>query len=46
MTHALINMLSQISRGGDFYISLICKGIIIILAVAVSHKSKSGEVMK
>lgn len=44
MTHALINMLSQMSRGGNLYISLICKGIIIILAIDVSHKSKSGEV--
>ena len=41
MTHALINMLSQISGGGNFYISLICKGIIIIIAVVVSHKAKS-----
>ena len=40
MTHALINMLSQISGGGNFYISLICKGIIIIIAVVVSHRAK------
>lgn len=39
MTHALINMLSQISSGGNFYISLICKGIIIIIAVFISYKA-------
>lgn len=41
MTHALINMLSQISSGDNFYISLIYKGIIIIIAIVVSHKAKS-----
>lgn len=41
MTHALINTLSQISSGGNFYISLICKGIIIIIAIVVSHRAKS-----
>lgn len=38
MTHALINMLSQIVNGGNFYISLISKGIIIIIAIAVSQR--------
>lgn len=41
MTHALINMLSQIRSGGNFYISLISKGIIILAAVAVSYKAIS-----
>ena len=41
MTHALINMLSQISYGGNFYVSIICKVIIIIIAIVVSHWAKS-----
>lgn len=44
MTHALINMLSQISEGGNFYVSLIYKGIIIIIAIVVSHKAKHKNV--
>lgn len=41
MTHALINTLSQISSDGNFYISLICKAVIVVMAVVVSHKAKS-----
>lgn len=40
MAHALINMLSQIASGGNFYISLVSKGIIIIVAIVVSYKAK------
>lgn len=40
MTHALINMLSQIASGGNFYISLISKGIIILIAIVVSHSKE------
>lgn len=40
MTHALINMLSQIASGGNFYRSLISKGIIIIVAVVVSREKE------
>lgn len=41
MTHALINMFSQIASGGNFYISVICKGIIIVMAIVVSHKENN-----
>ena len=37
MTHALINTLSQISVGGNLIISLICKVIIICIAVFISR---------
>ena len=40
MTHAMINMLSQIASGGNFYISLISKGIIIIAAIIVSNRKE------
>ena len=41
MTHALINIFSQISYCGNFYVSLFYKGIIIIIAIVVSHRAKS-----
>ncbi len=43
MTHALINMLSQIASGGNLYISLISKAIIILVAIVVSYKAKSAD---
>lgn len=43
MTHSLINMISQISIDGNFYISLICKAIIIIISIVISHKEKCKE---
>ena len=36
MTHALINALSQISVGGNLFVSLVCKVIIICIAVFIS----------
>ena len=36
MTHALINSLSQISVGGNLFVSLVCKVIIIWSAVFIS----------
>lgn len=36
MTHALINTLSQISVGGNLMVSMICKVIIICIAVFIS----------
>ncbi len=41
MTHAFINMLSQILIGGNFTISCICRVAIILIAIAVSHQAKS-----
>ncbi len=38
MTHALINMFSQISSGGNLYVSIICKTAIIILAFMISKR--------
>ena len=37
MTHALINTLSQISVGGNLIISMICKVIIICIAIFISR---------
>ena len=36
MTHALINSLSQISVGGNLCVSLVCKVLIICIAVFIS----------
>lgn len=36
MTHALINSLSQISVGGNLFVSLVCKVMIICIAVFIS----------
>ena len=36
MTHALINALSQISVGGNLFVSLVCKVIIICIAIFIS----------
>lgn len=41
MTHALINALSQISVGGNPFVPLVCKVIIICIAVSIS-----GEICK
>ena len=37
MTHALINTLSQISVGGNLMVSMICKVIIICIAIFISR---------
>ena len=41
MTHALINALSQISVGGNLFVPLVCKIIIICIDVSIS-----GEICK
>lgn len=38
MTHALVNTASQISRGGNFYLSLVFKMAIIAAAIAFNQK--------
>lgn len=38
MTHALVNTFSQISSGGNFYLSLVFKMVIIAAAIAFNHK--------
>lgn len=38
MTHALINMFTQILMDGNFYLSIICKVIIIIFAIMIAKK--------
>lgn len=40
MTHALINMFTQIAIGGNEYISIICKILIIIIAITIHRKRK------
>ena len=37
MTHALLNTLSQISVGGNLMVSMICKVIIICIAIFISR---------
>lgn len=39
MTHALINVFSQISQGGNFMIMCICRVIIIVGAIIISYTS-------
>lgn len=43
MTHALINVLSQTSSGGNDGVVLLCRGIIIVIAIVISAKSKKVE---
>ena len=45
MTHALINVLSQISSGGNDGVVLVCRGIIIVIAIVLSAKAKQHEVI-
>lgn len=40
MTHALINTFSQISSGGNTYMSFVCKGIIICISIIMCNKDK------
>ena len=41
MAHSLINMFSQISSGGNPYVSFLCRGIIITVAIIVSARVKN-----
>ena len=45
MTHALINVLSQISSGGNDGVVLVCRGFIIVIAIVLSAKAKQHEVI-
>ena len=40
MTHALINVFSQLAVGGNPYISYICKIIIIVMAIVISSREQ------
>ncbi len=40
MTHALINVFSQLAVGGNPYISYICKIIIIVMAIIISSREQ------
>lgn len=40
MTHALVNTIMQMSCGGNSYLSISCKIIIIIIAIVISNKAK------
>ena len=40
MTHALFNVFSQITTGGNSYVSYLCKIIIIIISVVLSTKKQ------
>lgn len=40
MTHALINVLSQTSSGGSDGVVLVCRGIIIVIAIVISDTAK------
>jgi membrane protease YdiL (CAAX protease family) len=43
MTHALINMFTQIAIGGDEYLSTACKILIIIIATTTARKNKMSK---
>ncbi|WP_326513651.1 CPBP family intramembrane glutamic endopeptidase [Clostridium intestinale] len=43
MTHALINMFTQIAIGGNEYLSIICKIIVIIIAITIHRKHKMSK---
>lgn len=41
MTHALINVFSQLAVGGNQYVSYVCKIIIIVMAVVLSSQKQN-----
>ena len=43
MTHALFNVFSQLSTGGNLYISYICRIIIIVMAIAISNREQKKK---
>ena len=40
MTHSLINVLSQLATGGNQYVLLICRIVIIVMAVILSNQER------
>lgn len=44
MTHSLINVFSQLSLGGNQYISYVCKVVIIVMAVVLSVREQNKKV--
>ena len=45
MTHALINVFSQVAVGGNSFVLLCCRGVIVMAAVFISSK-ECGNVLK
>ena len=43
MTHALINVFSQLGTGGNLYVSYICKIIIIVTAVVILSRERKRD---
>lgn len=43
MTHSLINVFSQLTIGGNQYVSYVCKIIIIVMAVALSSREQNKK---
>jgi membrane protease YdiL (CAAX protease family) len=43
MTHSLINVLSQLSIGGNYYVAYVCKIIIIVIAIILSVGKKNND---
>lgn len=41
MAHSLINVFSQIVTGGNEYVQLICRIVIIVLAVVIADREAS-----
>ena len=41
MTHALINVFSQLAAGGNAYVSYICKVLIVVIAIVLSTRRNS-----
>ena len=43
MTHSLINVFSQLATGGNPYVLLICRMVIIVIAVILSNQERRSE---
>ncbi len=43
MTHALINTLSQLSIGGDAFVTFVCRVIIILIAIIICMKGRKRK---
>ena len=42
MAHALINVFSQLSTGGNAYVSCICRVLIVVIAIVLCKEIKHG----
>lgn len=40
MTHALINVFSQMATGGNEYVQFVCRIVIIVMAVFIANQER------